>query len=86
MNNIKDASPEGEWDVWSGRTVADVDDDVSLADVDRLEMQTRACVVSEPPELWVQWLLGRNGLPIDAEAADGVYDALEILLCRLLLC
>ena len=79
VENVEDVSSESKWNVRTRWAVTDVDEDLSLANVDRFPLKTGPLVPFELLELWIQRLLYGNFIPVDAEVADRSYDLLEVL-------
>ena len=79
VENVEDVSSESKWDVRTRWAVTDVNEDLSLANVDRFPLKTGPLVPFELLELWIQRLLYGNFIPVDAEVADRSYDLLEVL-------
>ena len=79
VNGVKYSLAERQRYEWSSWTVANVNDEASVADVDLLEVQSRSCVVPDATEVRVESLLSGDGIPVDAEGGDGVNNASQIL-------
>ena len=76
VESVKDSSSEREGDVGASGTVRYVDEYVAASDVDTLEVQSGPRVPSEPFKLGVEWLKTGYFIPIYAQVANGVDDAL----------
>ena len=86
MDDVKHLLPECQRDKRSSGTVAAVHDKIVPPDADVFEVKTGSSIVPEPSEVWVERLLHRYGVPIDAHVGDGVDDAGKILSCGLGAC
>ena len=79
VNGIEDLPAEGLRDEWSSRTVTAVDDELVAAEVDAFKVETGPCIASDPPEVGVERLLGRDEVPVGAEVGYCVDDASEVV-------
>ena len=75
VNRVEDAATRWVRDVGSIGAVADVDDQLGAANIDRFEIHSRSNVVPELPEFRIERLLSRDFLPVDAEIPDCGDDA-----------
>ena len=55
------------------RTVAHVDDDVLVADVDSFEIEAAACLARNSLKVGIEWLFLRHLLQVNAVVVDGAY-------------
>ena len=81
MDDLEESTSICKGDEGSSRPVADIDDQLSLADVDGFKLQSRACILLQPAIIRVQWLVGSDQLPIHAKISYGGDDVREVLDC-----
>ena len=86
MNGVENLLPERLRYERPRRAVAAVDDQLMAAEIDASEVQAGSGVISDPPEVRIQRLLGCYGIPIDAEIRYGVDNAREVVLSGLGAC
>ena len=65
MDDVKNGFSKSKGYEGPGWAVADVNDEGSLADVHALKVESRAGVVADAPEIWIERLLRRNLFPVN---------------------
>ena len=82
MYGLENRFPKGKRNEWPCWSIADVYNESPVANVDAFEGQTASGVLSEPPEVRVEWLLDSNRVPIDAQVSNCVDNALQVVSGR----
>ena len=78
VDGVEDWLAESQRNERPSRAITDVHYEARASDVDLLKVKTRASVVPDASEVWIQSLLIRDGVPVNAEGIDCVDDAVEV--------
>ena len=78
VKTVKHFASGSERDKGSSWAVGNVDDDGFGPDVDGLEVKTSSSFLLKAAEVWVESLLIRDRVPVQAKVSDGVDDAVRV--------
>ena len=79
MNEVKNSLSPREGDERARRAVRNINNKFPVPNINGAQLQTRSCIIGNPPEICVQRLVSRHRLKIETHLTNRVDDAVEIV-------